>query len=258
MLQIDLKDRVALVTGGSRGIGAGITKALCRAGAHTFFTHTGNPKNQKKIDDLIKEINREDGKVDGVVLDAFDFEKTKTLVNSIVQKHGKIDILVCNVGQNIARSVEETTEKEWTFFLDKNLSTAFYVIKAAIPHMVEKQYGRIILIGSSAAYDGGGGAIDYAAAKAGMSGMMLYLCKAYARKGINTNVVHPCVIETELVRARYSTPEAWNKLVSQIPVGRAGTPHDIGGMVAFLASSCGDYITGQDILLDGGRTIWRA
>jgi len=121
----------------------------------------------------------------------------------------------------------------------------------------EEKYGRIILVGSSAAYDGGGGAIDYAAAKAGTSGMMLYLCKTYTRKGINTNIVHPCVIGTDLVWERYSSGEAWRKLVSQIPIGRVGTPEDIGGIVTFLASSWGDYITGQEILLDGGRTLWR-
>jgi NAD(P)-dependent dehydrogenase (short-subunit alcohol dehydrogenase family) len=257
MLSIDLSGKVALVTGGSRGIGAGITRTLCRAGAHTVFTHTGNPQFKTKVDSLMDEMEKEGGAAEGVVLDALDTVKTRSLVESIVERQGKLDILVCNVGQNLARTVEETSEEEWSKFVDKNLSSAFYGVKAVIPHMLKKKYGRIILIGSSAAYDGGGGAIDYAAAKAGMSGMMLYLCKTYTRKGINTNVVHPCVIATDLVRERYSTPESWKKLVSQIPVGRAGTPDDIGGMVAFLVSSWGDYITGQEILLDGGRTLWR-
>jgi len=258
MLRIDLSGRVALVTGGSRGIGKGITRTLCQAGACTVFTHTGNPDRRERIALLTKEIRKDGGKVEEVALDALDSSGTKQLVDTIVRKYGKIDILVCNVGRNLARTVEETTEEEWNKFIDINLSAAFFGVKAVIPHMVKRGYGRIILIGSSAAYDGGGGAIDYAAAKAGISGIILYLNKMYIRKGINTNVVHPCVIGTDLVRERYSTEKSWQKLISQIPVGRVGTPEDIGGMVAFLASSWGDYITGQEILLDGGRTLWRS
>jgi 3-oxoacyl-[acyl-carrier protein] reductase len=123
--------------------------------------------------------------------------------------------------------------------------------------MLKAGGGRIILIGSSAVFDGGGGAIDYAAAKAGMTGMMTYLCRTYVRKGILTNIVHPCVIETDLLKVRYAEAEARRKLLSQIPVGRFGQPADVAGMVAFLASSWGDYICGQEILLDGGRTVFR-
>jgi 3-oxoacyl-[acyl-carrier protein] reductase len=257
MLQIDLSGKVALVTGGSRGIGQGITRTLCGAGANVVFTHTGNPENRRAIDTLVEGIMKDGGKVKEAALDAMDSQGTKQLVDSIVKDYRAIDIIVPNVGRNLERSVEEMTEEGWKKFLDINLTSAFYGVLAVIPHMVKQRYGRIVLIGSSAVFDGGGGAIDYAAAKAGMSGMMLYLCKTYTRKGINTNIVHPCVIGTDLVKERYSTPEKWRKLSAQIPVGRIGTPEDIGGMVAFLASSWGDYITGQEILLDGGRTLWR-
>jgi NAD(P)-dependent dehydrogenase (short-subunit alcohol dehydrogenase family) len=257
VVQIDLSGRVALVTGGSRGIGAGITRTLCSAGAYTVFTHTGNPKKKSDIDALLAEIVEQGGEAREAALEALDAEGTRALVDSIVQERGRIDIIVLNVGRNAERRVEEMTDESWRQYVDLNLTSAYNGVRAALPHMVKQSYGRIILIGSSAAYDGGGGAIDYAAAKAGMKGMMLYLCKTYTRKGINTNVVHPCVIATDLVRERYSTKEKWQKLVSQIPVGRVGTPDDIGGMVAFLASSLSDYITGQEILLDGGRTLWR-
>jgi len=257
MLTIDLRGRTAMVIGGSRGIGQGITKALCQAGAYTVFTHTGNPKNREKITAFMQEMEKEDGEVEERVLDALDLPRTIDLVQEIVKKHGKIDILISNVGRNVERKVEEMSDQGWRKYIDLNLTSSFYGIKAVIPHMLKRNYGRIILIGSSAAYDGGGGAIDYAAAKAGISGMMLYLCKEYARQGINTNVVHPCVIDTDLVRERYNTAEKWDKLKSQIPVGRVGRPEDIGGIVAFLTSSWGDYITGQEILLDGGRTLWK-
>jgi len=258
MLKIDLNGKIALVTGGSRGIGEGITRCLCNAGAYTVFTHTGNLARSKRIEELVESIIKEGGKTKDAAVDALDYTGMSALVRSIVKERGRLDILVCNVGKNLARDVAETNETDWRRFIDINLSSVFYAVKAAISHMVKRHYGRIILIGSSAAYDGGGGAIDYAAAKAGISGMMLYLCKVYVKKGINTNVVHPCVIGTDLVRERYNTQELWQRLVSQIPVGRVGRPEDIGGMVAFLASSWGDYITGQEILIDGGRTMWRS
>jgi NAD(P)-dependent dehydrogenase (short-subunit alcohol dehydrogenase family) len=210
------------------------------------------------VQSLVEEIGELGGEAREVALDALDPGGTTDLVNRIVQEQGRLDIAVLNVGRNEERRVEEMTDEEWRHFLDLNLTSAFYGVRAAVPHMVRQRYGRIILIGSSAAYDGGGGAVDYAAAKAGLSGVMRYLCKTYTRSGINANIVHPCVIDTELVRERYPSAEAWKKLESQIPVGRAGTPEDIGGMVTFLASSWGDYITGQEILLDGGRTLWRS
>jgi NAD(P)-dependent dehydrogenase (short-subunit alcohol dehydrogenase family) len=258
VLRIDLKDRVALVTGGSRGIGAGITRTLCEAGALVCFTHRGIPDHRDIVESLLSDIGKGGGWAEDAVVDALDGAAMQRLINDLVQRRGRIDILVHNVGRNLQRRVEEMTEEGWRRFIDINLTAAYHGIRAAVPHMVERRFGRIVLIGSSAAYDGGGGAIDYAAAKAGLSGMMRYLCKTYARKGINTNVVHPCVIGTDLVRERYSTEEAWRRLEAQIPVGRVGRPEDIGGMVAFLASSWGDYITGQEILLDGGRTLWRS
>ena len=185
MLSIDLGGKVALVLGGSRGIGAGITRELCRAGAYTIFTHTGNPKNREKIEALVTEIKADGGSVEDAELNALDSEGTDELVKSVISRLKKIDILVCNVGRNAARPVEDITVEDWKKFIDLNLSTAFYGIKAVLPFMVEKGHGRIFLIGSSAVFDGGGGAIDYAAAKAGMTGIMKYLCRIYTKKGIN-------------------------------------------------------------------------
>jgi NAD(P)-dependent dehydrogenase (short-subunit alcohol dehydrogenase family) len=267
MLAIDLSGRTALVLGGSRGIGAGVTRALCEAGAMTVFTHTGNPSHAVRVRELVAfgRAGSASGRagsasgtaIDEAAVDCLDFAALESLACRIVERRGGIDILVCNVGKNFARPVEETTLEHWRAFLDLNLTSAFYGVKAVLPHMVRRAYGRIILIGSSAAFDGGGGAVDYAAAKAGLAGIMKYLSRVYIRKGINTNVVHPCVIDTDLVRERYSTPEKWEALVSQIPVGRTGKPEDVAGMVAFLASPWGDYICGQEILLDGGRTLFK-
>jgi len=166
-------------------------------------------------------------------------------------------VLAFNVGQNPVRPVEKITDAEWHQMIDLNLTTAFYAVRAVLPPMLAARHGRIILIGSSGIYNGGGGAIDYAAAKAGLTGMMAYLAKEYARRGILTNTIHPAVIDTDLLRSRYSTAADRDKVIAQIPVGRLGRPEDIGGLVAYLASPWGDYICGQSILVDGGRTMFR-
>lgn len=256
-MKINLSEKIALVIGGSRGIGAGITELLSKAGALTIFTHTGKSQYRSRLTALLARLKKEGCHVRAVTADALDSERTNAVVAEIIRKHGKIDILVVNVGQNLARPAECVTDKEWRRSIDLNLSAAFYAVRAVLPHMVERKYGRIILIGSSAAYNGGGGAIDYAAAKSGLNGMMLYLTQNYARKGIITNVVHPCVIETDLLRERYSDKEKRKNLIAQIPAGRLGKPEDIAALVTYLASAWGDYICGQSILVDGGRTLWR-
>ena len=256
MLNIDLKDKVALVIGGSRGIGASITECLCNAGATTIFTHTGNPKYAARVDELLKSLENSCGSVKAISLDALNPSKTKSLVDSIADEFGKIEILVTNVGQNIERRAEELTDDQWRQGIEINLSSAFYAVRPALSHMLEARFGRIILIGSSAADNGGGGAIDYAAAKAGIDGMMMYLSKTYARRGILTNVIHPAVIETDLLKKRYPKDQDKQKLIAQIPAGRLGKPEDIAGLVAYLSSSWGDYICGQKFLIDGGRTLF--
>jgi 3-oxoacyl-[acyl-carrier protein] reductase len=185
-----------------------------------------------------------------------DAAGTSALVERVANKNGKIDGLVCNVGENRARSVEKISPESWGENLDFNLTSAFYGIQAVLPHMITARYGRIVLIGSTAVYDGGSGAIDYVAAKSGMNGLVAYLCRNYTRRGITANIIHPAAIETDLLMARYSDEERKRQLIGEIPVGRLGKPEDIAGLVAFLLSTWGDYICGQQIAADGGRTLF--
>ena len=256
MLKIDLSNRVALVLGGSRGIGAGVVESLCRAGAAVVFTHTGHPQRAGRAAELVERVQSEGGAVEAEIADACDSKSAGRLVETILARHGRIDVLVCNVGQNRPRAAEVTTDEGWRRYMAANLDSAFYGVRAVLPAMLPAEYGRIVLIGSSVVYDGGGGAIDYATGKAGLCGMMAYLTRNYASRGVLTNVVHPCVIETDLLRQRYSDTRKQAALVAQVPVGRLGTPADIGNLVAFLASEFGDFICGQQILVDGGRTLF--
>ncbi len=257
MLSIDLRERIALVIGGSRGIGGAITATLAQAGAEVIFTHMDPPHLQGDINRLLARIQENGGRGTGVPLDACDAVGTASLVERTIQQYGKIDILVSNVGQNEERPVDAITDEEWRRFIDVNLTSAFNCVRAVLPHMVKAKYGKIVFIGSSVVYSGGGGAIDYAAGKGGLIGMVSYLSKEYTRKGIVTNIVHPCVIDTDLLRKRYSNEAARAKLITSVPVGRLGRPEDVAGLVTFLVSSFGDYICAQSILLDGGRTVFR-
>ena len=254
MLSIDLRDKIALVIGGARGIGGAVTETLAQAGAVVIFTYK---RRRDDIDKLVAQIQEKGGRAAAVLLDACDAAGTTSLVKSTIQQHGRIDILVSNVGQNAERPVDAISDEEWRRFIDINLTSAFNCVRAVLPHMVKARYGKIIFIGSSAVYSGGGGAIDYAAGKGGLMGMVAYLSKEYTRNGIVTNIVHPCLIETDLLRMRYADHASRAKLIAQVPAGRLGQPEDVAGLVAFLASSRGDYICAQSILLDGGRTVFR-
>lgn len=256
VLAIDLSERVILVLGGSRGIGAGVVRALCAAGAHVVFTHTGNPQTAPRVEALLQEVRSAGGSVEEAAVDALDSAGTASLAGRVAAERGGIQGLVCNVGKNKAREVAEVSDQDWRRFLDLNLSSAFYGVRAVLPHMLAGGYGRIVLVGSSAVYDGGGGAADYAAAKAGLNGLMSYICRTHARRGVHANVIHPAVIETDLLRERYGTPERKKGLLEQIPAGRLGRPEDVAALTAFLLSPWGDYVCGQAIVVDGGRTLF--
>ena len=201
--------------------------------ATTTFTHTGKPKHQERIERLLAQVRQEGGKVEAVVCNALDSQATAAAAADIVQRHGKLDILVANVGQNAAQPAYETTDEQWREYLHANLSSAFYGVRAALPHMLKHGFGRIMLIGSSAVYDGGGGAIDYAAGKAGLQGMMAYLAKSYARKGILTNLIHPCVIETDLLRSATAILRGGGSLSPRFRRGGLARPTTLPGWWPF-------------------------
>lgn len=256
MLAVELNGQAALVLGGARGIGAGIVETLARAGAAVFFTHTGDPRHAAGLAVQTAKWRAGGLAVEGMVADGSRSPEAARAVAHVIEARRRLDLLVVNLGKNLPRPMEKATDEEWREFLDINLSSAFFGVRASLAPMIAAGRGRIILIGSSVVFDGGGDAVDYASAKAGLVGMMRYLTRNYARRGILTNVVHPCVIETDLLRERYSDPEKRKRLLAQVPAGRLGRPEDIAGLVAFLASKWGDFICGQEFLVDGGRTAY--
>ena len=221
MVQIDLSGRKALVTGGARGIGAGVVSVLAKCGADVVFTHLDIPD-----DSAADELNG-------------------------------LDIVIPNVGVNWVIPLADLEIDKWKKGIELNLTTSFIAAKAAYPHLRKAKRGDMVFIGSSAVYDGGGGSVFYAAAKAGVEGMAFGLMREMPQENIHVNVVHPCVVDTDLLRSRYNTEEKIDKLKATVPIGRLSKPEDVGNMVAFLCSELGSFICGQSILIDGGRTMWK-
>jgi NAD(P)-dependent dehydrogenase (short-subunit alcohol dehydrogenase family) len=257
MLAIDLTGRKALVTGGSRGIGAGIVRALAQAGARVAFTHTGSPRGSEAASELMADLNPEGERVLAWVAEAEDPAAMGHMAEAAAAKMGGIDIVVPNVGKNWAAPIEELDVDLWQRTLDTNLTASYVAVKVALPWMVEAGRADIVLVGSSAVFDGGGGSVAYPAGKAGLDGMMRGMMRELPRKGIRINSVHPCVVDTDLLRERYDTEEKRADLAAQVPLGRLSTTRDVGALVAFLCSDLGSFICGQSILVDGGRTLWR-
>ena len=256
MLDIDLTGRRALVTGGARGIGAGIVRALSECGASVAFTHLGSEPGERAAGQLIEELRAGGHDVVSFVTAAQDYEAMTSVVSEAAVRLGGLDIVVPNVGGTWVAPLEVLDLQGWQRAMDLNLTSSFIAVKLAFPWLLEADRADVVLIGSSAAADGGGGGAHYAAAKAGLEGMMRALMRELPRKGIRINTIHPCVVDTDLLRDRYDDEAKRAVLAAQVPVGRLGTPLDIGALVAYLCSDLGSFICGQSILVDGGRTLW--
>ncbi len=257
MLTIDLTGRKALVTGGARGIGAGIVRALAECGASVAFTHLGSERGTKAAEQLVAGLNTTGGQILDFTAPAEDMGAMRQVVSEAAGKIGGLDIVVPNVGKNWVAPLEDLDLEGWQRGLNLNLTASFIAIKAALPWLLKAERADIVLIGSSAVVDGGGGVAHYAAAKAGLEGLMRALMRELPRQGIHVNTVHPCVVDTDLLRERYDDEEKRARLAAQVPLGRLARPEDIGALVAYLCSDLGGFICGQSILVDGGRTLWR-
>jgi len=253
MLEINLKGRHALVTGGARGIGAEICRVFADCGADVAFTYKSSDDTAQA---LLQQLDKNIGQHMAVKASAEDEHAMKQAVKAIVGQIGAIDILVANVAYAQDKSLAELSIEEWQKGINANLTATYMAIKLVYPYLSQSERGDILMIGSSAAYDGGGGAAYYATSKAGMTGLMKYLVRDLSPK-IRINTIHPCLVDTDALRARHKTAERLAELEKQIPLGRLSKTSDIANLAAFLCSDLGEFITGQSILVDGGRTLWK-
>jgi len=253
-MNLDFKGKTVIVTGGSRGIGAAISYMFAANGANVMVDYLPVEKDIEGLKQLEQEVHNIGGVVDSFGGDVASPEEMDQLVAKTLERFGGLDILVNSAGFTRPATVESMTPDLWKSSIEVNLSGAFYITQAASRHMISQGSGKIIFIGSAGSITGGGGSVAYSAAKAGINGMVRALSKELAPKGINVNAVLPALIETDLLRDKEPDVEKRNKYIQRIPIGRFGTPEDVAYMVLFLASEYAGFISGQNIIVDGGST----
>jgi NAD(P)-dependent dehydrogenase (short-subunit alcohol dehydrogenase family) len=242
-----LAGQVAVVTGASRGIGKACAEELAREGAAivvNYFT------NQEAAETLVGEIASAGGRAIAVRAGVAHPDDCKMLIEKTIETYGQIDILVCNAGVNRDRTLKRLSVEEWQEVINTDLSSAFYCTSAAIPHMTERNYGRIIVMSSIIGQMGNVGQSNYAAAKAGLIAFAKSAAKELARNNITVNAMCPGFVETDMVTALSDDVKA--NLLKQIPLGRFGRPEEVAAFVRFLCTE-GDWITGQQFNPNGGQ-----
>ncbi|HEY9448861.1 MAG TPA: 3-oxoacyl-[acyl-carrier-protein] reductase [Gemmatimonadaceae bacterium] len=249
-MHIDLSGRVALVTGGTRGIGREIAAALAGCGAGVALVGRDAARAEETARALASAGN---GNVRGFAADVADTADVTRMVERVVSEMGSLDILVNNAGVTRDNILLRLKDDDWDMVLDTNLRGAFAAIRAAARGMMKRRWGRIINIASVVGMVGNTGQSNYAASKAGLIGLTKSVAKELASRNILANAIAPGFIETDMTAAM--TPEAREELGSRIPLGRLGTPADVAGLTAFLASDHAAYITGQVFVVDGGMVM---
>jgi 3-oxoacyl-[acyl-carrier protein] reductase len=242
----DLTGKVAIVTGASRGIGRAISAALVRQGALVVLTDV--------LDDAVvqtaKELAEGGGKTDAAPLNVTDAQSAQALVELVLQRHGRIDLLVNNAGIARDQLLMRMKREEWDAVLNINLTGAFNCTQAVLRTMMRQRSGRIVSISSVVGQMGNAGQSNYAASKAGLIGFSKSLAREVAGRGITVNVVAPGLIDTDMTKALPdAVREEW---VSKVPLARFGTPEDVASAVCFLATDEASYITGQVLAVNGG------
>ena len=245
----DLTDRVAIVTGGNGGIGLGMARGLAAHGATVVVAARNPEKNERAV----AELQALNAKTDAIVVDVSDEASCNSLVESTVERFGRIDVLVNNAGTNVRKPPHELTLDEWRLVLDTNLTSAFLLSRAVYPHMKAQGGGKIINTGSMMSLFGSSFASAYAASKGGIVQFTKSCALSWAPDNIQVNAVLPGWITTELTeRAQVEVPGLFERVLGRIPTGRWGDWDDMAGIAAFLASPASDYITGTAIPVDGG------
>ncbi len=238
--------RVALVTGGTRGIGAAISISLNNAGRHVVASYAGN-------DAAAESFTKVTG-IPNLKFDAGDYAACEAAVKRIHDEHGPIEILVNNAGITRDTTMAKMTRDMWDAVMDTNLGSCFNLCKLTFDAMRAAKFGRVVNIGSINGQAGQYGQVNYAAAKSGIHGFTKALAQEGARFGITVNAIAPGYVDTEMVRA--VPPDVLTKIVARIPMGRLGHAEDIARGVAFLTADDGDFITGSTLSINGGQHMY--
>ncbi len=247
---LSLKDKVAVVTGASRGIGRAIALELARRGAAVVVNYNRSAEAAQEVVQTIRDFG---GQAEAFQADVADFKQAQDLIKFAIQTFGNLHILVNNAGITRDQVIMLMSEEDWDEVIRVNLKSTFNCSKAAVRHMMRKRYGRIINITSVAGQIGNAGQTNYSASKAGQIGFTKALAREVASRNITVNAIAAGYIETDIWA---NVPEEMRQQVLQlIPLGRKGEPEEIAYAVAFLASDQAAYITGQILGVDGGMAM---
>ena len=242
-----LVGQVAVVTGASRGLGRACAIELAREGASVVVNYFTSPEPAREVVAEIQKLGSNAVAVGGNVGKP---EDCKEIIDEAIANFGRIDILIANAGVNRDKTLKRMTTAEWDEVITTDLSSAFYCVSAAIPHMTERNYGRIIVMSSIIGQMGNLGQSNYAAAKAGLIAFAKSAAKELARNNITVNAMCPGFVETDMVIALSDEVKA--ALLKNIPLGRFGRPEEVANFVRFLCTE-GDWITGQQFNPNGGQ-----
>jgi len=248
----DLTGRVALITGGSRGLGAQAAQALASAGAAVAICGRTEPDLSR----VAAAISAAGGTALAIVADVTDEAAVEAMLRATVDRFGRLDILVNNAGKNIRKPALDMTSAEFDEVMRLNLHAYFLCARAAGRIMVEQRYGRVINMSSILAAIGLPNQTAYASSKGAIGGLTRVLAIEWAGHGVTCNAIGPTYFETELTRPLYEDAERREFITSRTPMGRWGQPEELNGLLIYLASQASGYLTGQTIYVDGGWLAW--
>ncbi len=256
--KMHLDGKVALVTGGSQGLGKGMALALAEAGANVAVA----ARSEDKLAETAGEIENRGRRALAVPADLSDLDAAFQVVDEVAEELGRLDILVTSAAGQIRKPALEVTPEDWEYLVDVNLRAVYFMCQRAAHHMLQRERpadggmrGKIINIASLTAIGAWPNVSIYGTTKGGVVQMTKAMALEWAPLGICVNAIGPGTFHTELTDPLYTDPERSEKIVSRIPVGRPGTPEDLAGAVVYLASPASDYVTGQVLWVDGGWLV---
>ncbi len=249
-LTLSLENKVALVTGGSRGIGRAIALEFAARGAAVVVNYHKSPDAAEEV---VKKIQEAGGKAAAMQADVSDFKQAEALVKFAIETFGDLGILVNNAGITRDQLIMMMPEADWDAVINTNLKSTFNCSKTAVKHMMRKRTGRIINIASVAGQMGNPGQTNYSASKGGQIAFTKALAREVAARNITVNAIAPGFVDTEILDAM--TPETLEAMLKMVPLGRKGQPEEIAYAASFLASDQAAYITGQVLGVDGGMAM---